>query len=131
MSNSPSPSPTDAAGLEQALRAVELHLSDLGQALGQADASRIDTQAADLQRALAAAVDVFSRAARAGQVPESLRHRLALAGGQVAAQREALARAMASLDRAVEVLLPDRAPGTLYSSLGGAERRATSGAARA
>ncbi len=67
---------------------------------------RVDRAAAELHRALAAAVDHFSRAARSGGVPPALRQRLALASGQVAAQREALARATASLDRAIDVLMP-------------------------
>ena len=52
-----------------------------------------------------------------------LRQRLALAGGQVAAQREALARATASLDRAIDVLIPR--PGPAHACIppaGGAER---------
>ena len=56
-----------------------------------------------------------------------LRQRLALAGGQVAAQREALARATASLDRAIDVLIPNRAPAGLYSPAGSPTR--ASGAA--
>ena len=43
------------------------------------------------------------------------------ASGQVAAQRESLARATAALDRAIEVLMPSDAPG-LYSSIGGPDR---------
>ena len=54
-------------------------------------------------------------------MPPALRHRLASASGQVAAQRESLARATAALDRAIDVLLPgDGVP--LYSALGAAER---------
>ena len=41
--------------------------------------------------------------------PRSLRRRLALTSGQVAAQREAVARASSALDRAIDVLLPDLA----------------------
>ena len=63
----------------------------------------------------------FSDAARSGPLPPALRHRLASASGQVAAQRESLARATAALDRAIDVLLPgDTLP--LYSALGSAER---------
>ena len=46
-----------------------------------------------------------------------LRRRLALAGAQVAAQRDALARATAALDRAIDVLMPS--PGTALYSAGG------------
>jgi len=80
-----------------------------------------------LQAALAAAVGDFSLAARTGGVPPVLRQRLALAGGQVAAQREALARATASLDRAIDVLIPRLSSAGLYSSAGGADRSATPG----
>jgi hypothetical protein len=81
-----------------------------------------------LHTALAAAVDHFARAAKAGGVPPSMRRRLALAGGQVAAQREALARATASLDRAIDVLLP-RLPAqpALYSAGGNTTRSASQG----
>jgi len=63
-------------------------------------------------------------------VPQPLRQRLALAGGQVAAQREALARATASLDRAIDVLLPRAAAAStngLYSAYGSAERQSSQG----
>src|SRR5438128_508738 len=81
------------------------------------DARAIETEAGQLHRALAAAIDHFGRAARSGGVPAPLRQRLAVAGGQVAAQREALARATAALDRAIDVLLPERA-GSGYAARG-------------
>lgn len=117
------------AELEGPLAAVEHSLTALGQALHQQDAQAVDRIAAELHAALAAAVDHFSRAARAGGVPRVLRQRLALAGGQVAAQREALARATASLDRALDVLMPRHAApaASLYSARGGAERCLGSG----
>ena len=63
----------------------------------------------------------FSDAARSGPLPPALRNRLASASGQVAAQRESLARATAALDRAIEVLLPrDALP--LYSPGGTTDR---------
>jgi hypothetical protein len=113
-----------ATELEGRLAAVETQLGALALALTRPDADAVDRAAADLHAALAAAVDHFSRAARQGGVPPLLRQRLAVAGGQVAAQREALARATASLDRAMDVLLPRQAPTGLYSALGGAERQA-------
>jgi hypothetical protein len=79
--------------------------------------------AAELHARLVAALDEFARAARNGGVPPVLRQRLAQAGGQVAAQREALARATASLDRAIDVLIPGLTPAhPLYSAGGGAAR---------
>lgn len=111
-----------AARLEQPLAALEGQLAALGTALHRRDGAAIDEAASQLHLALAAAVDHFGRAARTGGVPAPLRHRLALAGGQVAAQREALARATASLDRAIDVLMPRAAPAGFYSPSGGSER---------
>ena len=107
--------------LEDTLSAVETRLTALGEALRARDAAAIDSHATELHRALARAVDHFTRAARSGAVPQTLRRRLASASGQVAAQRESLARATAALDRAIEVLMPSVTPG-LYSSIGAAER---------
>jgi len=117
-----------AAELERPLRAVEEALNALSQALQRQDASSVDAVAAQLHAALSAAVDHFSRAARSGGVPRPLRQRLALASGQVAAQREALARATASLDRAMDVLMPAAAnpAAALYGAHGGADRSAHS-----
>ena len=116
--------------LVRPLQAVEDCLTALGLALHHRDSQAVDQVAAELHAALAAAVDHFSRAAKTGGVPPLLRRRLALASGQVAAQREALARATASLDRAMDVLIP-RAPtaaSSLYSAAGAAERIALPGA---
>jgi hypothetical protein len=60
----------------------------------------------------------------------ALRHRLASAGGEVAAQRESLARATAALDRAIDVLMP-RDGAMLYSTFGGADRGARNGSIQA
>ena len=94
--------------LEASLAAVEQRLSALGDALREHDPQAIEMQASELHRALATAVDRFTHASRAGGVPPPLRRRLAVASGQVAAQRESLARATAALDRAIDVLLPKR-----------------------
>jgi hypothetical protein len=111
------------ADLEPPLAALEGSLDGLAQALCQNDAAAIESRAAELHRALARAVDHFTRAARQGGVPGVLRQRLAVAGGQVAAQREALARATASLDRAIDVLLPGSSPAAMvYGASGAAER---------
>jgi len=107
--------------LEDTLAAVELRLAALGEALRARDAEAIDHHSSELHAALSRAVDHFTRAARSGAVPPVLRRRLASASGQVAAQRESLARATAALDRAIEVLMPREAP-ALYSSLGAADR---------
>ena len=115
------------AELEPPLTALEDCLGGLGKALCSNDPQAIEAQAGELHRALARAVGQFSRAAREGGVPTVLRHRLALASGQVAAQREALARATASLDRAIDVLIPRMAPSQLYSAAGANDRQGLPG----
>jgi hypothetical protein len=114
------------AELEQPLVAVETCLNQLGDALAKRDAAGVDQFAAQLQHLLTAALAAFSEAARAGKLPASLRQRLVLAGGRMAAQREALARGNASLDRALEVLIPAEPTG-LYGASGRAERRSYGG----
>lgn len=116
----PQPQQLDPA-LEDTLSAVESRLAALGEALRARDSAAIDSHSTELHRALSRAVDHFTHAARRGDVPQLLRRRLASASGQVAAQRESLARATAALDRAIEVLMPRDTPG-LYSSMGGNER---------
>ena len=112
--------------LEHQLTAVEARLTALGEALRDRNPAAIDREAAELHQCLAATVQIFGVAARAGGVPVSLRQRLAAAGGQVAAQREALARATASLDRAIDILLPATAAG-IYSAAGVSDRPASQG----
>lgn len=119
-----------AQELETPLMALEERLSAMATALKERDADRIEAEAAALQRALAGAVAPFSRAARHGALPPALRARLMAAGAQVAAQREVLARATASLDRAIDVLLPPGAPG-VYSAAGSGDRAATGGSTQA
>ncbi len=107
--------------LEARLAAVETGLVALGNALRARDPADIDLHASELHRALASAVSHFSDAARNGPLPAALRNRLATASGQVAAQRESLARATAALDRAIDVLLP-RDSMALYSVYGSSDR---------
>lgn len=117
--------------LEASVSRVEQRLGALAQALRVHQAEAVETEAAELQRALAAALDALRHAARGGKLPPPLRQRLALASGHVAAQRESLARASAALDRAIDVLLPAAAPRGAYSAAGMAERRAHNGLAQA
>ena len=107
--------------LESTLSAVEGRLSSLGDALRTNDLAAIDLHATELHRALSNAVDQFALAARQGPVHPALRRRLASCGGNVAAQRESLARATAALDRAIDVLMPREIP-SLYGAHGVAER---------
>lgn len=125
---------SSAAGgpdLEPLLARVEQRLAALGEALRQRDAKAIEDEASGLHRALAEAVQRFASAARNGGVAPELRHRLAHAGAQVAAQRESLARATAALDRAIDVLMPGNAPPGVYSAQGGNERLRGSGVIQA
>lgn len=98
------------ADLEQPVRQVELHLAELHEALKTGDTGALEAASSALHRALTGAVAHFRTAAQQGKVPAPLRARLATASAQVAAQRQALARATASLDRAIDVLLPARSP---------------------
>jgi hypothetical protein len=120
------PSPHAEPALEAALAAVDHQLARLGQALRERDGAGIEHHAGELHRALAAAVQRFADAARRGGVSPELRRRLAATSGQVAAQRESLARATAALDRAIDVLMPGAAAAPLYGA-GGASARATVG----
>lgn len=112
--------------LEQPLLAVEGCLNQLGDALARRDPVAIEQHAAGLHQLLAQAIQSFSDAARTGSVPVELRHRLMRAGGLLAAQRETLARGNASLDRALDVLMPAEPTG-LYGSGGKAERKMLGG----
>ena len=114
------------AELEQPLLAVEAALNQLGDALARRDAAAIEQHSADLHQHLAHAVRSFTEAARTGGVPAALRNRLVRAGGLLAAQRETLARGNASLDRALDVLIPSEPTG-LYGAGGKAERRSVGG----
>ena len=116
--------------LEAVLQRVEQHLDDLQAALGARDMRCIELHAGELQRALAQAIERFRHAARHGGTPLELRRRLALAGAQVAAQRDALARATAALDRAIDVLMPSTDT-AVYSADGTHAPRRSPGAFKA
>ncbi len=111
--------------LEAPVQRVEQHLASLHEALREGDPAAMETSAAELHRALSGAVEHFRAAARQGSVPSPLRQRLAHASAQVAAQRQALARATASLDRAIDVLLPSHA--ATYGATGHGARQSYSG----
>lgn len=117
--------------LDAALARVETHLAALGDALGGHGADALAGQAAELQRALAAALPLLRRGAREGRLSPPLRERLALAAGRVAAQREALARAGAALDRGLELLLPGAVSDSAYASAGTGRPAARGGSLQA
>lgn len=119
----PAPAALPDTTLEPLLATVEQRLAALGEALRQRDTQAIDAEATGLHRALADAVHRFALAARQGAIAPELRRRLARASGQVAAQRESLARATAALDRAIDVLMPGHPPQqATYGAHGNAER---------
>jgi hypothetical protein len=99
--------PAGPAPLEDMLERIEAELAALGEALRLRDSAAIEQHADLLQRALALAVDGFSRAARnSAGIPFALRKRLIKASAQVATQRQSLLRATVALDRAVDALMP-------------------------
>ena len=112
---------------DAALENVERQIAALGMALRERDAEAIEKYSAELQRVLVLANQRFTRFTRQpGEMPSMLRERLARAAGQISAQRESLARAGASLERAFEVLMPPaEAPG-VYGQGGHAERKSSS-----
>lgn len=121
--------PASAGPLEDAVAAIEVRLAALGSALRDRDALAIEAAAQALQRAFSSAIHRFTAAARqADGVPLPLRRRLAIARGQVAAQRETLARANAALDRAMNVLLPPDWPAPAYAADGARARQSSTGA---
>ncbi|MDT7836198.1 hypothetical protein [Aquabacterium sp. OR-4] len=110
------------ADLDLLVTAVEQRLGALTDALRDRNAPSIELHATELHRDLARAVEAFMHAARHGGVPDPMRLRLATAGAQVARQREALARATAALDRAIDVLMPAPAgQASVYGASGRAE----------
>ena len=129
-SHAPLTALSGTAGLEDTLTAVETRLADLGESLRTRDLAGIDKHAADLHLALAVAVDTFCIALRSGPVAPALRRRLVAASGQVAAQRESLARATSALDRAIDVLMPRETP-ACYSKAGDGKAPRVGGGLRA
>lgn len=113
----------DDAALDALITPIEERLHALGAALRDRDMGAIESQAAELHRALAQAIHRFAQVARTPEgVPPALRQRLARAGALVAAQRESLARATAALDRAIDVLMPTALPAAVYGQAGHADR---------
>lgn len=129
MAQASSMTSTPHPDLEAPVTRLEHQLRALQQSLVIQDSAALEAAAAGLQKELAQAVQVFRTAASAGSLPRSMRDRLALAGAQVAAQRASLARATASLDRAIDVLMP--APSAGYDAQGQKHRASHRGHASA
>ena len=102
--------PPNTVELETALAAVEQAIAGLGHSLTQQDPNAVEAAAAALQQAMREAMGRFAQVAKRGTMPPPLRRRLAMASGQVAAQREALFRATTALDQALDILMPKPAP---------------------
>ena len=110
-----------------ALDLLDRQLGALSTALQGRDAQALQAAADQLVAALDAAGPMLREP---GALSPALRRQLAYAVGRVAAHREALARATASVERAIEVLLP--APATAaatYAASGYTERAAATGSA--
>jgi len=91
--------------------------------LAGADIAAIETTATELQAAIRAAMPQFAQLARSGALSTPLRHRLALANAQIAAQREALFRAGSGVDQALAILFPPAlAQSSVYSASGASSR---------
>lgn len=117
----------NAALLEPSVALLELRLAELAASIAERDAEGIERASASLHKALASSVADFQRAARQGGVPPALRQRLILAGGQVATLREVVARATRSLDRAIDVLLPESTVLGVYGAGGSSLRQSQGG----
>lgn len=107
---------------------LDEELTALTRALQGRDAQALQAAADQLVTALEEAGPLLRQP---GALTPDLRRQLAYAVGRVAAHREALARAAASVDRAIEVLLPAPAlaAGSTYSAAGYAERAVAAGSA--
>lgn len=110
--------------LPNLLQELESALALVQQALTQRDALQLDLHAGRVQRLMA---EALSAAREPGEtLSPPLRQRLALAGAQLAAQRQTLFRATTALDRAIDVLMPAEPIG-LYGESGRNLRKASSG----
>ena len=117
--------------VERAIAELEARLAALGAALRSPQADALQDEAADLQRALVAALEPVRHSADTGLLTPPLRQRLVDAAGRMAAQRDALARAGGALDRALNLLLPAAASSVGYSADGLTQRQKRSGWAQA
>ncbi|MCZ8236239.1 MAG: hypothetical protein ACK520_06245 [Inhella sp.] len=128
MSLTPSSSTAPAAAdpLTPLLTELESALGSVQAALSQRDALALERHAASVQRLMTDALREGRERGRGGDLTPALRQRLAAAGAQVAAQRAALGRATAALDRAIDVLMPPEPLG-LYGQSGRTLRQRSSG----
>ena len=115
--------PPGNSELELSLAAVELAIATLGNTLTRQDIAAIEAASTTLHDTMRAAMAQFAQVARRGTLPVALRTRFALANGQIAAQREALIRAMSLVEQNLEILIPrPMAETSVYSASGAAQR---------
>jgi hypothetical protein len=115
--------PPGTSLLEVSLAAVELAIATLGHTLSQPDIAAIEAASTALHEAMRAAMNEFAKVARRGAMPVALRNRLAMANGQIAAQREALFRATSMVEQNLEILIPrPMAETSVYSAAGASQR---------
>ena len=115
--------PPDTSELEVSLAAVELAIATLGHTLTRQDIAAIEAASTTLHDAMRAAMTQFAQVARRGTMPLALRTRLAMANGQIAAQREALIRATSLVEQNLEILIPrPMAETSVYSASGASQR---------
>ncbi|MBL8324324.1 MAG: hypothetical protein JNJ89_05125 [Rubrivivax sp.] len=119
------PAADNTAALADALAAIDLQFLALTRSLQARDAAGVEASA---QR-LATAVEASAPLLRASStVPGNTGERLTHAMGRVLAQREALARASASVQRAMAVLWPgDTSSSPVYSASGHTPRSLSAG----
>lgn len=102
------------------LEQIELRLRGLSDALRGTDAAALDEAAIALRKALGQAIGDLRPAVTDSGISATLRNRILLAEAEVTAQREALARATAALERAIGLLLPNTA--AAYEASGSGQR---------
>ena len=117
---------TAGLALDDVFATLEAPIAALGAALRERDAAALEAHAAALHEALAAALPRLA-ATPASAIPAPLRQRLASIGARVGAQREAVARDNAAIERALSVLMPTASPAAVYGTRGQSERAPTSG----
>ncbi len=92
---------------DSALLKLEQKLQLVSAALREADAPALEAAVLQLQAELLRLAQRLNAPGRRGRVlPADLRQRLVQASAEVTAQREALARASATMNRAMQVLMP-------------------------
>lgn len=105
------------------LTQLDERLSALQLAVLDGDAMTIEAESNQLRLHLGKAAPELMRATQDGRLPRPLRRKLAEAGARVGAQREALARSLGALDRAIDILVTGgTTPAAVYAAHGGADR---------